>query len=475
MPREIVTLQVGQCGNQVGLEFWKRLCNEHGINQEDGHLEDFAMTDCKDRKDVFFYQADDDHYIPRAILIDLEPRVIGHFRGDSKNSIGNGKQLFNSENVFVASDGAGNNWGNGYDKAKQVYNELLDIIDREVENCDSPEGFVMIHSIAGGTGSGVGSFILEQLHDRYPKKLMQTYSVFPNVEDVSDVVVQPYNSVLACKRLVQFADAVVVLDNSALNRIAMEKLKIQNPSITDTNGLVATVMAASTNTIRYPSYMNNDLVGLISSLVPTPKCHFLMTGYTPLAFEKNVQKTSVLDVMNRLLDQKNIMTNCQIAKGCFMGLLNVIQGDVDPTEVHKALERIRDRQKANFIPWGPASIHIALSRRSPYVTSSNKVSGLMLGNHTSIRTLMDTLLADFDKMYKKKANIFNFQKYSLFMDSLDEFEDAREVVKDLSEEYKAAEGKDFLDWCKKRSATSTTTVSSAANTPHPQKQHPIKQ
>lgn len=27
-----------------------------------------------DRKDVFFYQADDERYIPRALLIDLEPR-----------------------------------------------------------------------------------------------------------------------------------------------------------------------------------------------------------------------------------------------------------------------------------------------------------------------------------------------------------------------------------------------------------------
>jgi len=23
MPREIITLQVGQCGNQIGMEFWK--------------------------------------------------------------------------------------------------------------------------------------------------------------------------------------------------------------------------------------------------------------------------------------------------------------------------------------------------------------------------------------------------------------------------------------------------------------------
>jgi len=27
--------------------------------------------------------------------------------------------------------------------------------------------------------------------------------------------------------------------------------------------------------------MNNDLVGIVASLIPTPRCHFLMTSYTP--------------------------------------------------------------------------------------------------------------------------------------------------------------------------------------------------
>lgn len=58
----------------VGFEFWKQLCIEHGISPE-GILEEFASAG-SDRKDVFFYQADDDHYIPRAVLLDLEPRVI---------------------------------------------------------------------------------------------------------------------------------------------------------------------------------------------------------------------------------------------------------------------------------------------------------------------------------------------------------------------------------------------------------------
>jgi hypothetical protein len=82
------------------MEFWKQLCAEHGINAE-GFLEDFA-TPGIDRKDVFFYQvinfkninivhstqADDDHYIPRAILLDLEPRVYSFF---SLNTFETGK------------------------------------------------------------------------------------------------------------------------------------------------------------------------------------------------------------------------------------------------------------------------------------------------------------------------------------------------------------------------------------------------
>jgi cell division GTPase FtsZ len=96
----------------------------------------------------------------------------------------------------------------------------------------------LLHSVAGGTGSGLGSFLLEKLNDRYPKKIIQTYSVFPNSEEISDVVVQPYNSILSLKRLVQNADSVVVLDNAALNRIAADRLKIVQPTFTQTNQLV---------------------------------------------------------------------------------------------------------------------------------------------------------------------------------------------------------------------------------------------
>lgn len=206
---------------------------------------------------------------------------------------------------------------------------------------------MLLHSIAGGTGSGLGSFLLERLNDRFPKKLIQTYSVFPDTQSVGDVVVQPYNSILAMRRLTENADSVVVLDNGALTRIAADRLHVQEPSFAQTNQLVSTVMAASTTTLRYPGYMHNDLVGIIASLIPTPRCHFLMTSYTPFTGDivdqgKTVRKTTVLDVMRRLLQPKNRMVMTNTTKNsCYISILNIIQGEADPTDVSPHLSPIR--------------------------------------------------------------------------------------------------------------------------------------
>ncbi|KAK7529663.1 gamma tubulin MipA [Phyllosticta citribraziliensis] len=441
MPREIITLQAGQCGNSVGSQFWQQLCQEHGINQ-DGNLEDFA-TEGGDRKDVFFYQSDDTRYIPRAILMDLEPRVINSIQTSPYRNI------YNPENFYVHKDGtgAGNNWAAGYAMGESVHEEVMDMIDREADGSDSLEGFMLLHSIAGGTGSGLGSFLLERLNDRFPKKLIQTYSVFP---EKSDVVVQPYNSLLAMRRLAQNADSVVVLDNGALSHIASNTLHVQEPSFQQTNQLVSTVMSASTTTLRYPGYMHNDLVGIVASLIPTPRCHFLTTSYTPFTGDqveqaKAVRKTTVLEVMRRLLQPKNRMVSINPSKSsCYISILNIIQGEADPSDVHKSLLRIRERRLATFIPWGPASIQVALTRKSPYVQSSHRVSGLMLANHTGVATLFKRIVGQYDRLRKRNAFLEQYRREAPFADGLNEFDEAKAVVQDLIAEYEDAEQADYL-------------------------------
>jgi tubulin gamma len=76
-----------------------------------------------------------------------------------------------------------------------------------------------------------------------------------------------------------------------------------------------------------------------------------------------IRKTTVLDVMRRLLQSKNVMVSAHAKSKeatCtkYISILNIIQGDADPTQVHKSLQRIRERNLVNFITWGPASMQV---------------------------------------------------------------------------------------------------------------------
>ena len=55
------------------------------------------------------------------------------------------------------------------------------------------------------------------------------------------------------------------------------------------------------------------------------------------------------------------------------------------------------------------TLQVALSRKSPYVRSAHRVSGLMLANHTSIRHLFNRTLSQFDKLFKRNAFVDNYK------------------------------------------------------------------
>eukprot|EP00766_Chilomastix_caulleryi_P001788 gnl/Chilomastix_caulleri/2760.p1 GENE.gnl/Chilomastix_caulleri/2760~~gnl/Chilomastix_caulleri/2760.p1 ORF type:complete len:168 (-),score=63.12 gnl/Chilomastix_caulleri/2760:218-721(-) len=167
-------------------------------------------------------------------------------------------------------------------------------------------------------------------------------------------------------------------------------------------------MASSTATMRIPGYTGNDLTGLVSSLVPTPACHFLIAGYTPIATmlggataASSVRRTSIQDVLSDLLNPKNIMADFFRKEGCYLSLMDIIQsrpGAIDAGQIHNSLQRIHERRSAKFVPWGPAAIQVSLSNRSPYIPYSSKVSGMMLANHSSFRNYISRVSAQYKKL-----------------------------------------------------------------------------
>lgn len=49
--------------------------------------------------------------------------------------------LYNPENIYVSKDGggAGNNWAQGHAAGEKIYEEVMEMIDREAEGSDSLE------------------------------------------------------------------------------------------------------------------------------------------------------------------------------------------------------------------------------------------------------------------------------------------------------------------------------------------------
>ncbi|RHY34678.1 hypothetical protein DYB32_000759 [Aphanomyces invadans] len=68
--------------------------------------------------------------------------------------------------------------------------------------------------MGGGTGSGLGTYILGLLEDHYPDAFRFTTAIFPSADD--DVITSPYNSMLALRELTDHADCVLPIENEAL-------------------------------------------------------------------------------------------------------------------------------------------------------------------------------------------------------------------------------------------------------------------
>lgn len=219
-------------------------------------------------------------------------------------------RLFNPDSFVHGNSGAGNNWAKGYfSEGCELIEDVLDNVRKTVEGCEAMQAFQIMHSIGGGTGSGLGSLVLEKLREEYSDKLAVTYSIFPGSTNggSSDVVTEPYNSVFTLNALIEHSQSIFTIENSALNRICVQNLKIDNPKFEDINHLVAQGMSNCTATLRFPGYQNNcDYRKLTTNMVPFPRMHFLMQGQAPLLNRKNVKFESlgVKEVCNQMFDNR---------------------------------------------------------------------------------------------------------------------------------------------------------------------------
>jgi tubulin delta len=91
---------------------------------------------------------------------------------------------------------------------------VINQVRSEMEQCDYFGGFLLLQSLAGGTGAGLGSRVAEEMNESFPSALQLSYAVWPY--DTGEVLVQAYNTLLSVNKLLETCDGVIITRNEDL-------------------------------------------------------------------------------------------------------------------------------------------------------------------------------------------------------------------------------------------------------------------
>jgi len=362
-------------------------------------------------------------YVPRAILMDLEPGTMDSVRA------GPFGQLFRPDNFVFGQTGAGNNWAKGhYTEGAELIDSVLDVVRKEAEGCDCLQGFQLCHSwrrhrsrhgytsylksTRGVSRSHHGDF----QHHSFPKGF--------------DTVVEPYNAVLSFHQLVENADECFLLDNEALYDICFRTLKLTTPTYGDLNHLVSAAMSGVTCCLRFPGHLNCDLRKIAVNLIPFPRLHFFMTGFAPLTSRGSQQyrALTVPELTQQMFDAKNMMCAADPRHGRYLTAAALFRGRMSTKEVDEQMLNVQNKNSSYFVEWIPNNIKASVD----IPPKGLKMAVAFAGNSTAIQEMFKRVAEYFTAMFRRKAFLHWYTGEG--MDEM-EFTEAESNMNDLVSEY----------------------------------------
>ncbi|CCK71411.1 alpha-tubulin TUB3 KNAG_0G03540 [Huiozyma naganishii CBS 8797] len=442
--REVISVNVGQAGCQIGNACWELYSLEHGI-RPDGYLQD-GLDRPKGGEEgfsTFFYETGSGKYVPRAIYVDLEPNVIDEVRNGAY------KDFFHPEQLISGKEDAANNYARGhYTVGSQILDEVSDRIRRMADQCDGLQGFLFTHSLGGGTGSGFGSLLLEELSENYGKKSKLEFAVYP-APQVSTSVVEPYNTVLSTHSTLENSDCTFMLDNEAIYDMCTKRLGIARPSFAHLNNLIAQVVSSVTASLRFDGSLNVDLNEFQTNLVPYPRIHFPLVSYAPFVSKNraNHESNTVSEITNACFEPGNQMVKCNPANGKYMASCLLYRGDIVTKDVQSAVSQVKNKKVVQMVDWCPTGFKIGICYEPPTATPDSQLADVqravcMLANTTSIADAWKRIDEKFDLMYAKRAFVHWYVGEGM---EEGEFTEAREDLAALERDYIEVGRDSFVD------------------------------
>lgn len=389
-----VVLQFGQCGNQLGKELFS--C---AFNDMSSSCVSYWNNTCD--RDSWFYHNVSGQLKARAVLVDSENKVVsGINRLIQKGSLWN----FNEENIIYSNSGnAGNNFALGYsEKGPELNEAVLDTFRKECEKCDRVRSVISLSSCGGGSGSGVGTFLLEQVKDLFAQKNLLSVLVAPYLSGES--VTQNNNMLFTLTKQNDFCDALVIFENDLISNLVSRQLQLETVSFSDLNELISQNLLSFLQPVSVNKSV--DIYQLLSQLCPHPSYKLVTVKSFPVINKKLDGSPSWKSIERDML--RFIKTSLYSSNIDFInGVANILisRGQQVPDSTIMKLKSILFSP-----PWVPANCSFYNYHHTRQIFHQDKYLTLV-SNNSSVCGLLNSCIDKSRKMFSNNLYIHHYYQY----------------------------------------------------------------
>ena len=410
--KDIITVQLGKCGNSLGSLFWDDLYYEHNIS--DTGIIDYSNSEPNALPELFLTQNPDDSYSPRAILLDPDPVILSRFTSGPLSRL--------SKNNYVTANNSNDmNYSNALHQ-KDFIQDSIEAIRKSVESCENFKSFQFFHSIGGGSGSGFIKPIIEYLDENYFKNDIVTFTCTPS-QKISELPLETLNACLALQWLVEFSKITIILDNEKTYDMLTKYSEFS--SFEDLNKIMRKHVSDFTSLLRFPSTHLSSYLKIGAYFVPFPRIHFLRASGSYELSNQAIEKTLIANTMQ----PENLYYNDNFTSVNTITAIGISRGDLNANNLKKKLNKFTEYSTIKFINWVPKHI---LHNHIEVANQNCEKSFTFIQNSSNIKVLYDRLTSEFTNIFREKTWIQSYLKNG--MDEM-EFTEAESNINDLSSEY----------------------------------------